>query len=817
MEAINSYQTITPYTQKIADLGDILKKKYPKNFPIPCTHKKNPLFSHKDGKYNWDYIEDPNNNVIFQEKGYVGIVLHDLIVIDIDDKQYISMLETKFNFMKDVVSEQTENGKHYYFKRTPLCDELNIFTAVKPLEINGVQADIDIKTIYANGTGSIIICDPSPKKQWIHSIWKKDIEDIPEELVHYLKSHYKEKIISKKEKKIDAKEEKKNLIINFVNENVNKKNIELEFIQDLVDIIKPYKNNNYDDWIKVGWAIYNTTKGSKEGFEIWDNFSKDNKKYLKTTCEKHWNNMTVKNKGYTEASLRWWAKQCDINKYNHFLEKNVENYLYRSLEGDDFHIASVIYEYYKDEFVIFSKPNGRLHECWRFHNHKWIPNQLEVLKRKIMYEIYGLYKYMVEKYDKLVDETNNEDEKEKYKNISQKFYNIGKKLLNTTSFNNIFSKVKIIMNKDIDDFYSKLNENTNLIGFENGVFDLENFKFRIGKPDDYITFSTKYDYTDEVIPEIQEEIKKIIWSASENDDIYQFVIDILSYALSGNKSLEIYTILYGEGGRNGKGVKSKLCNLTFGDYYSEVKANNFTDPRDNKGGTDSEIVQLKGKRLVISSEPSKTAKLQLNRIKEWTGGDLIKARGLYVESVQFKCQFLIEIQANHPPSTSCYKDRANEKRLNVIPYKLDFVDNPTNPNERQVDRSIKDKFENDIRYRQQFMLMLINNFKNIWNEKTKSFDIKIPTIIQNTTKDLLLQNNEFMLWFDDNFVKTEDTKNYIKKTTVFNEYRRENPNVKKNTFYKYMEENGFKLSKLQGIEIYRGIKYNDDERENYFR
>jgi len=816
MNETNSYQMLTPYSKKIEKLGSTLKNKYPNNYIIPCSHKKNPIFCHKNGKYNWEFLENPINNVIFQEKGYVGIILNDLVVIDIDDKQYISLFETKFDFMKNVVSEITENGKHYYFKRTPLCDELNIYTAVKPLIINDVVADIDIKTNYSNGTGSIIICDPSPKKEWINTIYENDITDIPEELVNYLKSHWKEENPKKEKKEKKTKEGEKNEIKKFVEKNFDNEKTKFDFIIDLTNIIKPYKNNSYDDWIKVGWCIYNITFGSQEGLEIWDNFSKDSEKYIKNNCKKYWSKMTLTKDGYNEASLRWWAKNSDINEYNHFLGKNIENHLHISLQDDDFHIAKVIAEYYKDEFYIFTKSSGRLDQCWRFYNHKWIPNQVDVLKNKIDTEIYDLYKNIAKKYELMADNTTNEDEKENLKNISLKFFCIGKKLLNTTSFNNIFTKVRSLMSKDLCQFITNINENPYLIGFENGVYDLLTNTFRDGKPDDYITFSTKYDYTDVIDEEIQKDIKNILWSAFEDEETYQFILDSLSYALCGNKNLEMYIILYGEGGRNGKGVKSKLCSFTFGDYYSEVKANNFTDPKDNKGGTDSEIYQLKGKRLVISSEPSKTAKLQLNRIKEWTGGDLIKARGLYVESIQFKCQFLIEIQANHPPSTSSYKDRANEKRLNVVPYKIDFVEEPINDNERKIDRTIKDKFENNIKYRQQFMLMLLENYKKIWDNEKNTFNIRIAKQVENATKELLLQNNEFMLWFDENYVKVNDNKLYVKKTGIYDVYKTENPHVKKNTFYKYMEENGFKLFKLNGIEVYRGITASPNNRHYLF-
>ena len=57
--------------------------------------------------------------------------------------------------------------------------------------------------------------------------------------------------------------------------------------------------------------------------------------------------------------------------------------------------------------------------------------------------------------------------------------------------NNILS---IYETKLTADFTKKLDSDNNLIGFNNGVYDLFNFEFRSGKPEDYITMTVSYDY-----------------------------------------------------------------------------------------------------------------------------------------------------------------------------------------------------------------------------------------------------------------------------------------------------------------------------------
>ena len=343
---MNNTIALTPYTSRVQKLIEKLKSKYPNNLPIPCKTKTAtnkvvaPLFKHADGRYTWEFIEEPKNEVFFQEKTNIGILLKDITVIDIADKDYIPIFERKFNILTEVVSEVTAKGKHYYFKRTPLCDELGIFTAVKPLVIEGNKVDIDIKTVHSNGTASIIICDPSPKKEWIKSICDVDLIDIPEDILTYLKSHWQGK---KKKKKKLSKEDKKNIIDNYFIENeTNPSDIDFDLIKDLIEIIKPSMNDSYDDWIKVGWALYNISNGSTQGFELFDYFSQDNEKYLKDNCFNIWNGMQLNKNGYTEGSLRWWAKKIDMKKYNEVLKKNIKTYLFHSLRNTDYNITNVI-------------------------------------------------------------------------------------------------------------------------------------------------------------------------------------------------------------------------------------------------------------------------------------------------------------------------------------------------------------------------------------------------------------------------------------------------------------------------------------------
>ena len=53
------------------------------------------------------------------------------------------------------------------------------------------------------------------------------------------------------------------------------------------------------------------------------------------------------------------------------------------------------------------------------------------------------------------------------------------------------------------DFYERLDAAPNLLGFANGVYDLDAGEFRAGRPEDHLTFSTGYDYASSPDYEIQ--------------------------------------------------------------------------------------------------------------------------------------------------------------------------------------------------------------------------------------------------------------------------------------------------------------------------
>lgn len=150
------------------------------------------------------------------------------------------------------------------------------------------------------------------------------------------------------------------------------------------------------------------------------------------------------------------------------------------------------------KLILMAHPNqfkcGSIkHNIWyQFINHRWIEiDSAYVLRNYISTELIEVY----EKYrEKLYDSAKalHGDAKSECIDKISKICKIIKQLSNASFKNGV---IKACCNLVYDaDFLHNLDENKNLICFNNGVYDLEADTFRDGKPQDNITLCAGYSY-----------------------------------------------------------------------------------------------------------------------------------------------------------------------------------------------------------------------------------------------------------------------------------------------------------------------------------
>jgi len=314
------------------------------------------------------------------------------------------------------------------------------------------------------------------------------------------------------------------------------------------------------------------------------------------------------------------------------------------------------------------------------------------------------------------------------------------------------------------DFSEKLDNNKNLIGFENGVFDLIKYEFRDGRPEDCISLSTKTDYIEyeEDCNEIKE-IYQIIEQIQPKLDMRNYVLSLLSSCLSGENKEQKFHIWEGVGS-NGKSILVELFEQAFGKYCGKIPISLLTSKRSASNAANPELARLKGKRFCVLQEPEEDVQMNVGLMKELSGGDTILARALFSEPVEYKPQFKMVLTCNHLPKIPS-NDGGTWRRIRVVEFKSQFVDNPDNndTNQYKADGTLPGRLET---YKEAFMSILIRYYKNY----KKNGLVEPPEVKAYTKK--YKEKSDFYSEFINEFIEeTNNNTDTIKLNDIYADFK----------------------------------------------
>lgn len=506
----------------------------------------------------------------------------------------------------------------------------------------------------------------------------------------------------------------------------------------LVDILKPSRANSYDTWIRVGWALHNIDKHHL--LEKWKQFSMKSPKYTSGECDRLWQNM--RDQGLSIGSLLAWAKEDNPIAYTPIYQDYLDLHILTSMSGTHTDIARVIHMMFKEKYACATIKNNKWYE---FKQHRW--NEVEVgysLRQHISDDIFKLYIDESIKIQNLIKSTNDDDEQQKLIKKAKKYLNVANKL-KTSGFKDSLIKESAELFYD-PDFYEKLDEKSHLMGFTNGVYDLNAHIFRDGRPDDCINMTTGYDFAKEDDHDIQADILRFVRSIMPNEEMVTYLLCVCAYMLDGDKFLEELWFWTGIG-RNGKGTLYCLLKKAMGQYAYEPDITIVTCTRKSSSSATPEVARAKGKRLLCATEPDdedNQSKFKVNRLKQFRGNDIIQCRAMYKDCIEFKPQFGMIFQMNDKPELSKVDD-AIARSLKVINFPYVFTSNPKAPNHKPINMTLKQKFEHDERYHQQFMRILVTYHKEYITQKQP---LEEPDEVTRETQEYIESNNPVLEWLE---------------------------------------------------------------------
>ena len=484
--------------------------------------------------------------------------------------------------------------------------------------------------------------------------------------------------------------------------------------------------DSYKTWIEVGWCLYNIDS-SDAMFETWQEFSRKSGKADETDWGKYkrdWSRGFTRNTAgakLTIKSLHYWARNDNPAAYNKLVEEDHIRYIQYKVLDNHYHIAKLLKRVYKGRYC--ASVESRRTEWYVYDDkmHSWKhTNQAMDLKEKLSTVIVSL---VVAARERFKQKNYEEWKAKKETDQTQQGVATGKKQKDSFSewmagtidgerFQMLVTIEHKLYQEDFksgvmkaavelfyeEDFTNLLNVNPYLLACRNGVIDLRNeitdpatgrtktkVIFRPGKPDDYISFMVgrnfsetdaleyvPYDAEDEKQKELMEFLKKIFPAP----DLLRYYIRLMASCLEGMNREQCYYTFIGVGG-NGKSKVVDLMRYTLGEYAGSLQATALTRKRPDAGAANPDIISIKNKRFIYLQEPDDREPLNTSRMKQFSGEDMVEARGLFEDQQRFRITGKLFMMCNRFPPIHAM-DRGTWRRIRVLAFGSKFVD-PSDP------------------------------------------------------------------------------------------------------------------------------------------
>lgn len=538
----------------------------------------------------------------------------------------------------------------------------------------------------------------------------------------------------------------------------------------------------YDNWIKLGFLLRNI---DHRLLSVWDEFSKNSDKYEENACANKWDHMKDENLGM--GTLRHWAKEDNLEMYTQTVDNSLIRYVDKVIEQPlDWDMAELLFKKYGAEFKYIGK-NTWYKFNQKEHRYKKLMEGVE-LSTNISIDIVNLIRNRKLEYSKMsLANTDNIELKQLYQS---KIDSANKVIQLCKTCKSKQNYIKECMNFFNDDkFEESLNEKSYLIGFNNGVYNLQKgiqykddsieLGFSAGSPEDCITFTTGCNYlpvnpNDPTVQEIETFISQVI----TNKNIREYVLDHLALAIDGSYKQEVFFIFAGKkgSGANGKSTFMDLIRRSLGNYHATLSEKYLTGKRAESNQATPELDKTRGARIIQLNEPTELDTINTSKLKEMTGGDNIVTRSLYKEPFEYKPQFTMIMLCNYVPQITS-NDEGTWRRIKLVEFTSRFIDNPNpnNPNEFKTDPDIMKKLD---RWRSTFISMLIHRRVMMGKDPI----IHEPKEIKKATQKYYFEQDKLEQFAEERIIRDDTHDEVLSLSKTYQEYKqwfKQNTDTKK--------------------------------------
>ena len=452
---------------------------------------------------------------------------------------------------------------------------------------------------------------------------------------------------------------------------------EMELVERLVEILNDSRAEDRNEWMMVGWVLYNLFKGKQEGFDIWVRFSQRSpSNFCFPVCRNEWTKMVVRD--VSIGTLKFMAKTDNPKAYNQLMVKHMQPFYKKAMKLNGSHndLAKALFQKYEEQYVCASIKE----KLWfEYANHCW--NRIDdgySLRMKISDEIVKSYEYLMR--DLTVQCSQADEEQQPL--VNQKLKNcirIMSNLKQAPYKSNIMKECMEVFYQPR--FLKDMDNHPYLFAFNNGIYDIHTHKFRDGRPSDNNSIKAPISYRQDLhmehkeVKDVLDFFEKIFPDSSVRD----YFFDVSAQVFIGGNHSKIVQVWTGEGD-NGKSVTQSLFEKMLGSYSVKLPTSLIVGKRTQSSAACPELVRAgNGVRMAVLQEPDAKDTINVGILKELSGNDSFFARGLYKEGCEITPMFKLVLICNDPPKLP-YNDKAAWNRIRVVPFDARFTnDAPEDP------------------------------------------------------------------------------------------------------------------------------------------
>lgn len=223
----------------------------------------------------------------------------------------------------------------------------------------------------------------------------------------------------------------------------------------------------------------------------------------------------------------------------------------------------------------------------------------------------------------------------------------------------------------------------------NGTVDLRTGELRAHAREDLITKLCPVPYDPAATcPRFD---RFLLETMDGDTELAAYLLRFLGYGITGSTREHVFGLWHGATGGNGKSTLIDLLSYVLDDYAITVAPDLLLAQPNSQHSTG--LLDFRGARLVLSNEAPEGKRWNESLVKRLTGGDVIRARRMRQDFIEFTPSHTLIVAANARPLVR-EQGPAFWRRVNLLPWAVSF----TGREDKQLPATLRSEAAGVLRY-----------------------------------------------------------------------------------------------------------------------